>query len=589
MIILSAKYIAVTSGVVSLAFLLLSYYAMVNQSKRGTFYLTSSVAVNKMNDLSDVFMNTASYDLMGSYPVVQDMTFGYVHNSSNTNLLQELMDVSGCSIPLVRPWDTPMNRTPHCACITMVYMGFLNRTSGSYSNVSLNDREESKDQLKKCLMYRPIWNTSHCGAICELHPLELTYYCHVVIILCCVNYLFSLSQETLCMVGARKVVLLIVTAFFVCLLSFLSPVRTIFSVVSIVVVMLLLIFGFEDENPIVYPAALPHKTVVLPDQYQPVNPNEPPASVPEFPAAYNPNYQDPGSYGDPNQNPGGYNGDPNQNPGGYNGDSNQNPGGYNGDPNQNPGGYNGDPSQNPGEYTPGPSQEQPGYADNGFGASYANRYYVYAYPYRPVAPVQMYFGRRMWYLGGEGEGQEDQNPLLPGVVPEVPPAMAQGSSPHPLTLALWTNLKILLPVYCVYIAVHGFGRDFVNVICFGVTGMLIGISLQNHLWEEWFFNGTGFYVWCKKVVCILISLACMINLVLHSVAYWDVDSPYISPVAMAVVIWMVMLYLVSLEFFFPLVNFDNSMVSWKDLSVFVLVVSLNIVLTLVSVINVWNN
>ena len=536
--------VAFISMCVSTLALLVSYAALVHDYKyssdRHTFYLTSTIALNKITDVSNVFMNTGSYDLLSSYPTVQNVYFTDGPNSSDPNLLQKLMDISGCSIPLVRPGFSPMNRTNHCQCITDTYTNFVNKTAGSWTNVSLLDRQTSSDAVKKCLMYRPIWNTSHCGSLCELHPLELVYYCHVVVILCCVNYLLSLVQEELCTMKVRKVVLLMVTVLFVSLLSFLSPIRTIFSVISIVVVMILLITGFDDLGPFHGPE---YKR--LPDNSD--------------------GSQQPGP-GDA-QNQGGGPGDAQ-----YPGDG---PGGE--QPGQGPDAYGqtpGPPAEYQLVYHPVPVYGQTAavYVPSQPAAPYACGYYTYAYQYRPM---QTYAGGRVQNLGFSWDQYGIQFSKRDGVT---------DVGPHTLTLALWTNLKILLSVYCIYIAVHGFGRDYVNVVCFGVIGMILGLSLQNHLFEEWHFFKNKFYKFFKQTVCTVISFVCMINLALLTAAYVDVDSPYSRSVAISVVIELFIFSLVLLEWWFPLANATYEF-GWTDMIVFILVVFLNVLLTVVSTVN----
>jgi hypothetical protein len=537
--------VAFTCLVISLLTLLGGYGVLVHEfhfaEKRKTFYLTSTVALNKMNDLSDVFMNAASYDIFSNYPFVPYVYFTNAPNGSGPNLLQDLLDISGCSIPIVRPDRNPMNRSSRCMCITESYVDFFNRTGSTYTNVSLADRQLSKDKVTSCLKHRPMWNTSHCGDLCELHPLELAYYCNVVVILCCVNFLLSKLKELMCLMRVRKVVLFLVTVLFVGLLSFLSPVRTIFSMVSIVVVMLLLVFGFTDEDQQVIPEPPAKPLPPAPGQDQVQDPNQVlPGPAQVDPASFDPNQiQPPAEYdpGQPQNQPDYHVYKPEPSPDDYNDY-------YSGNPN--------------------PAQ------------AYMHRYYAYAYShayaqqYRPLqAAPRVYYTRRGYYLGVDPGQNQPEDPVMYTSHPE----------PHDLTLALWTNLKILFPVYCVYIAVHGYGRDYVNVICFGVTGMIIGISMQNHLWEEWVFDGN--YQWYKKTTCLVIALVGLLNLILLSVAYIDVHSPYMQAVAIPVIIFIVVFGLIMLEGFAPLIN-QKGVFGLKDVSVYFVVVGLNILLTVIS-------
>lgn len=101
-----------------------------------------------------------------------------------------------------------------------------------------------------------------------------------------------------------------------------------------------------------------------------------------------------------------------------------------------------------------------------------------------------------------------------------------GSVPHPLVLCLYSNLKVLLPLYSLQVAILGYARDWVAFLGFGINGFIIAVSIQSLMCEIWYSPLEIRSMQC--MVCFLVLGSSMAHSVLLTASYTYTDSPYIS-------------------------------------------------------------
>ena len=100
-----------------------------------------------------------------------------------------------------------------------------------------------------------------------------------------------------------------------------------------------------------------------------------------------------------------------------------------------------------------------------------------------------------------------------------------GPVPHPLVLCLFSNLKVLLPLYSLHIAILGYARDWVSFLGFGVNGFIIALSIQSLMCAIWYSFSQ--ITSMQQSVCMLVLAVSMLHSILLTSSYTYTDSPYI--------------------------------------------------------------